>query len=166
MVCGINAFCNYDHAAKYGIEKARLDNEKANKKKDSKRKKEFQLSDVKVRKKAAKEACHAYIRARDNDELCICCGKPLGDTFHAGHWLESGSNPQTRFDEDNIHGQRVDCNFFKGGDSGDYEKNLRIKIGDERVDLLLSKKGGTIKRTANDYLDIEKHYKKKLADLM
>jgi len=160
----INAgfFCDYNHATLFAMSKSKTDKAKAVKQKNAKQKREFKQSDIKTRKPAAVKACHAYIRARDKHLPCICCGKPLGDDYHAGHWLNSGNNPLTRFDEDNIHGQRLDCNFFKGGDSGDYEKNLRLKIGDERVDLLLSKKGCTEKRTAQDYLAIEKYYKEKL----
>lgn len=59
----------------------------------------------------------------------------------------------------------TDCNFFKGGDSGDYEKNLRAKIGNEKVNELLSKKGGSSKLTASDYLAIENNYKRKLKQI-
>jgi hypothetical protein len=139
--------------------------EKAEKKADkahSKRKREFNQNDVKVRRPAAKKACHEYIRLRDFGKNCICCNKPLGENYHAGHFLESGNNPFVRYDENNISAQKIDCNYFKGGDSGDYEKNLRIKIGDEAVDLLLTKKGGTLKRTGQDYAEIEAYYKDKI----
>ncbi len=134
------------------------------KKKEAARKKKKKDS-TKTRKRAAKEACHEYIRFRDKDELCICCGQPLGENYHAGHFLESGNNSKIRYDEDNINGQRLRCNYYKGGDSGDYERNLRIKIGDKRVDRLIANKGGTMKRTADDYREIEKDYKEKLKEL-
>ena len=59
-----------------------------------------------------------------------------------------------------IHAQSAYCNTFKGGDSGDYEKNLRLKIGDRKVDQLIRFKGSKlrgkqIKRTASDYKAIE-----------
>ena len=163
IVIGINAFCDNDFkcVAEFGKKEVAKDV----KQKNAKQKREFKQNDIKVRKPAAVKACHAYIRERDKGLLCICCEKPLGDDYHAGHWLNSGNNPLTRFDEDNIHGQRLDCNFFHGGDSGDYKNKLIEKIGNERVDLLLSKKGCTVKRTAQDYLDIENHYKEKLKSL-
>lgn len=145
--------------------KARSKAEKAQKKVNARKKREFRESDVKTRKAAAKSACHKYIRERDKGLPCICCNEPLGETFHAGHWQESGNNSQIRYDETNIHGQRIYCNTYKGGDSGDYEKNLRDRIGDEAVELLLTKKGGVMKRTAQDYLEIENHYKQKLKEL-
>lgn len=154
-------YCSMNHAIAYAREKA----PKVRKRQDRERKREFQKNDIRIRKAAAKEACHEYIRERDKGKLCICCGRPLGDKFHAGHWLESGNNPFTRYDERNINGQRIDCNYFKGGDSGDYERNLRARIGDSEVDALLALRGGTLKRTAEDYLKIETYYKDKLREL-
>lgn len=123
-------------------------------------------NDLKTRKKAAKDSCHAYIRERDKGKLCPCCDKPLGDNYHAGHYLESGNNPKIRYDEDNIHGQRIDCNYFKGGDSGLYRVNLIKRIGLSRVEELESMKGGTVKRTPQDYKKIEVYFKNKLKSLL
>jgi len=91
--------------------------------------------------------------------------------IHAGHWLESGNNPIIRYNENNINSQLAYCNTYKGGDSGDYEANLRLKIGDRKVDQLKRFKGSKIrgkvlKRTADDYRAIEKHYKQKLKDMI
>ena len=125
-------------------------------------KREYRKSDLKIRKAAAKKACHDYIKLRDKGNMCICCNKPINDTIQAGHWKESGNNPKIRYHEDNIHVQSLHCNYFKGGDSGDYEKNLRTKIGDDRVDYLLENLGSTVKRTADDYKEIERAYKEKI----
>ncbi len=135
------------------------------KKANARQKREFYDNDLKTRKAAAKTACHAYIRARDDGKPCICCGRPLGEKFDAGHFLESGNNPKIRYHEDNIHAQSVYCNQFKGGNSGDYKGRLIDKIGAERVDYLLANKGGTMKRTAQDYKEIEVYYKQKLKEL-
>lgn len=111
--------------------------------------------------------CHRYIRERDRGELCICCNRHLGENYHAGHYMESGSNSSTRFDEDNIHAQRIDCNIIYNGDYGDYGPNLRAKIGDEKVDRLISKSKSkeVVKRTIEDYLEIIDYYEKKLLKL-
>ncbi len=122
-------------------------------------------NDLKTRKNAAKTACHTYIRARDKGLPCICCGEPTGADSQAGHWIPSGQNPQVRYDEDNIHLQRLNCNYFKGGDSGNYKYNLIKKIGITRVEALESKQGGVMKRTCDDYLEIERYYKDKLKRL-
>ena len=139
--------------------------DKDDNKKFAAKKKEFWANDLKTRKDAAKLWCHAYIRERDKGNNCICCNKPMTGKVDAGHWIESGNYPAIRYDEDNIHAQSVHCNRYKGGDSGDYERNLREKIGDSRVDDLLSKKNIQIKRTCEDYKAIEEYYKAKLKAL-
>jgi len=156
QVC-CNPVCALIYAKKKKAAKVR----KAN----AKQKRDFYENNIKTRKAAAKAACHAYIRARDKDKPCICCGRPLGAKYDAGHFLESGNNPKIRYNEDNIHAQSVYCNQFKGGNSDDYEGRLRAKIGDEKVDLLKANKGGSVKRTAQDYKEIEQHYKQKLKEL-
>ena len=169
IVAPIGFFCDKQCQYDYATKKPKDLKKKTDiivKKKHAKEKRSFQLSDRKTRKTALKTACHAYIRARDKDKLCICCNEPLGKDYHAGHWLESGNNPLIRYDEDNIHGQRVYCNKFKGGDSGDYQKNLRIKIGDNKVDRLLGMKGGVDPLSADDMLELENKYKQKLKDLI
>lgn len=155
-------YCDIECATSYGFK----NKEKGKKIKHNQEKKKFKLSDRKIRRSALKKACHDYIRERDRGKSCICCDRLLGDDYHAGHWLESGNNPKIRYDEDNIHGQTIYCNTYKGGDSGDYEKNLRLRIGDERVDRLLSMKGGTDKMTTDEMLELEKYYKQKLKDLI
>lgn len=132
----------------------------------AKQKKKFYETDIKTRKKAARDVCHKYIRLRDQGEPCICCNRELTSGINAGHFLESGNNPRIRYDEDNIHAQSVYCNMYKGGDSGDYRKNLIKKIGIKRVERLDRLKGGTMKRTAQDYQDIEDYYKAKIKELV
>ena len=164
-VINMSNFCDMNCAILYGIEaskKLKAKKEKFQKSVNAKKKRDFYQSDLKTRKEAAKKACHAYIRERDKGLPCICCGREIVGAVHAGHFLESGNNPVIRYDEDNIHAQSAYCNTYKGGDSDDYQGRLRIKIGNERVDALLRKKGGTVKRTAQDYIDIENHYKEKL----
>lgn len=170
---GVGYFCSIEHALQWVKEKQAKDKarklakeKKAVKQKHAKEKRAFYDSDIKTRKAAAKAACHKYIRERDKNDGCICCDRKLGNKFDAGHFLESGNNSFLRYHEDNIHAQSVHCNQYKGGDSGDYERNLRIKIGDDRVDYLLANKGGVVKRTAEDYKEIEVMYKEKLKKLI
>ena len=151
-------YCDIEHATKYAYQ----NKEKGKQIKHKAQKRAFKEDSLPTRRNATKKACHEYIRLRDKNELCICCNEPLGDNYHAGHFLESGNNPKIRYDEDNIHAQRAYCNTYKGGDSGDYEVNLRKKIGAERVDRLKSLKGGTLKITADELKSIELHYKEKL----
>lgn len=87
----------------------------------------------KLIQKAARKF-HAYIRERDQGQPCISCGKfaPL----QAGHFYSAGHYPALRFNEDNVHGQCKKCNYFLSGNLTEYEKNLRKKIGDDRVEAL------------------------------
>ena len=165
-------FCTIDCAMAYAGRKSKKVRDKAFKvklkeddKKVKKRKAEFYENDTKTRKAAAKLHCHAYIRERNKDDSCICCNRQLGKNYDAGHFFESGNNSALRYDEHNIHAQSVHCNQYKGGDSGDYEKNLRNKIGDDEVERLIISKGGVVKRTAQDYKDIEIYFKNKLKEL-
>ncbi len=137
------------------------------KQKNAKQKREYYANDLKTRKGAAKLACHKYIKLRDKGLPCICCDRPLGlgRSSHAGHFHESGNNPLIRYDEDNIHGQLAYCNQYQGGDSDDYRGNLIKKIGIDRVNRLDGLKGGTMKRTCEDYREIEEYYKAKSKEL-
>ena len=159
-------FCSMDHAIEFANNKRMVDAKKSFNKESAKRKRELRLTDLKVRKAAAKYACHKYIRERDRGQPCICCGRPLGDKYDAGHFMESGNYPFIRYHEDNIHAQSVYCNQYKGGDSeGKYEERLIKKIGKDRVQWLKDNKNNPIKRTAEDYLEIENYYKRKLREL-
>ena len=146
-----------ERAAKRKIREKRAEHTRA--------KKEFRLKDLRLRKAAAKKACHAFIRARDKGKPCISCLRPYDGKHDAGHFLESGNNPFTRYDENNIHGQCQYCNRFKGGASADYERNLRERRGGKTVDQVLALRGGVKKRTAEDYLEIKEYFKRKLKEL-
>ena len=130
--------------------------------------KEVPKYDIDALAAAAKKSCHLYIRTRDKDAVCICCGLPLGDDYHAGHFKESGSNSVIRYDDMNIHAQRRDCNIDWNGDRGYYEKNLRKKIGDFEVNRLIQLASSKeIKRyTAEDYIAIKEKYDAKYEELM
>ena len=158
-------FCTFSHASQHGIDKQQANKEKAFKQRTAKLKAEYYASDLKTRKAAAKKACHDYIKLRDKGLPCICCGEPMTGEIHAGHWLESGNHPFIRYHEDNIHSQRAYCNTYKGGNSDDYEGRLRVKIGAERVDWLIENKSNPIKRTAQDYKEIEEYFKAKIKAL-
>lgn len=77
---------------------------------------------------------HAYIRERDDGQPCISCGRYT--TLQAGHFYSGGKYPGLRFDSDNVHGQCLQCNYYLSGNLIEYQKNLRLKIGDERVEVL------------------------------
>jgi hypothetical protein len=88
--------------------------------------------------KEAQVEFNKYIRARDKGKLCICCGIPLPDEgfgggFDAGHYRSTGSASHLRFHEDNVHGQRKQCNRYGAGRAVDYRIGLIQRIGVDRV---------------------------------
>ena len=161
----INWVCSLDCKIEWAASKGKKAVKDKAKKEHSLRKKIFYANDLKTRKAAAKKACHDYIKLRDKGLPCICCNRPLNGKIDAGHWLESGNNPKIRYDEDNIHSQSVYCNQYQGGDSDDYRGNLIKKIGLERVERLEGLKGGTVKRTCEDYKEIESYFKAKIKSI-
>ena len=150
-------FCNINGATTYAFK----NKEKGKKIKHVAQKKNFQLSDLKIRKAAAVTACHLYIRTRDKGKNCITCPNPLTGKYDAGHFM-NGTNSYTKFMEKNIHGQCVNCNQYNGGREREYEHVLIAKYGKFTVLALKRLRTRKIKRTANDYLLIEKHFKQKL----
>lgn len=89
----------------------------------------------------AQAAFNAYIRERDKDQPCICCGMPLGagevgGAFDCGHYRSVGSAPHLRFDERNAHAQRKQCNRWGAGRAVDYRIGLIRRIGLTAVEAL------------------------------
>ena len=77
---------------------------------------------------------HKFIRNRDKDKPCISCGKYT--TLQAGHYYSAGKHPIIRFNEDNVNGQCLSCNYYKSGDLINYGHNLIDKIGTTRFERL------------------------------
>ena len=77
-----------------------------------------------------------YIRLRDKDKGCISCNKPLIGKYDAGHFYSTGSYPELRFNEMNVHGQCVYCNRHLHGNLLEYRIRLIKRIGLEAVEIL------------------------------
>jgi hypothetical protein len=94
--------------------------------------------------KEAQAAFNAFIRARDAKQACICCGDFAkseaftGGAWDAGHYRSVGSAPHLRFNEDNCHRQRKQCNRDGAGRAVDYRIGLIARIGLARVEALES----------------------------
>lgn len=161
VLVNLKAFCDYSCAAKFGKDAAKKQKDREFKE----LKKRVKGEKLSTRKEATKRACHEYVRERDKDRLCPCCNKPLGEGYQAGHYIPSGQNPLVRYDERNIHGQRLDCNYFAGGDSGGYRQELIVRIGETDLLDIESKRGGEVKWTADLLRQIEQYYKDKLKRL-
>ena len=75
-----------------------------------------------------------YIRLRDKDKPCISCGR--NKIEQAGHYYPAGKFSSVRFNEDNVHGQCIQCNYYQHGNLIKYRVYLERRIGRERLDLL------------------------------
>ena len=83
---------------------------------------------------------HTFIKNRDRDKPCFCCGKPLRDNFHAGHVFSGGGHAAVKFDEDNVHGQRADCNTgHRIGLLDNMFNGCEERIGSDAFEVLRSK---------------------------
>lgn len=99
------------------------------------------LKTLPVLKAEAQAAFNRYIRLRDAGKPCICCGQPLsagdvGGSYDCGHYRSVGSAPQLRFDENNAHAQRKQCNRWGAGRAVDYRLGLIQRIGLAAVEAL------------------------------
>lgn len=125
---------------------------------------------LKTLKKEAWNAFSKFIRQRDMSDdgyiYCVTCGTPkeFGST-DAGHWLSRGWSA-TLFEETNVYGQCKPCNGFKGGRPDDMERHIAKIHGAEEVERLRELKHQICKRTASDYEEIIKKYKKKYEELL
>lgn len=119
--------------------------------------------------KEAQIAFNAYIRERDKNELCICCGQPLhsgetGGQYDCGHYRSVGSAPHLRFDPRNAHAQRKQCNRWGAGRAVDYRIGLIARIGIEAVESLESDQEPK-KYTIAELKAIKAHYVAKLKEM-
>lgn len=119
--------------------------------------------------KEAQVAFNAYIRERDKNKPCVCCGQPLGSgdvggSFDCGHYRSTGSASHLRFNEDNAHGQRKVCNRWGAGRAVDYRIGLVARIGVDRVEALESDNQPR-KWLKEDLLHIRDTYRQKLKEL-
>jgi len=80
---------------------------------------------IRNKAKTARYFCHKYIRKRDESKPCISCGK-YSYNKQAGHYKPDGQNSLLRYNEYNIHGQCIECNINKSGNTALYKANLEL----------------------------------------
>lgn len=108
---------------------------------------------------------NTYIRLRDKNKPCISSGRPLNSKFDAGHFFSTGSYPELRFNEDNVHGQSVHDNRDKHGNLIDYREGLINRIGIDRVNKLYELKNIPRKYTIPELKELKVYYKEKIKEL-
>jgi hypothetical protein len=117
----------------------------------------------------AQTAFNAYIRLRDAGLPCIDCGQPMepnkpGGSMDAGHYLARSIAPNLRFHEDNVHGQRKNCNRPGGTTRSAFRAGLVERIGEERVQALETDR--TVRKwTQDDFREIRDAYRAKRREL-
>jgi hypothetical protein len=134
--CGIECAKTLAVAAREKAEKRR-----AVKERQADRERKAKLKTRSDWQKEAQAVFNAFIRARDAAKPCICCGLPLsagdvGGKFDCGHYRSTGSAPHLRFEENNAHGQRKQCNRWGAGRAVDYRIGLIARIGRDAVEAL------------------------------
>lgn len=102
-----------------------------------------------------------FIRLRDKEKGCVSCKSPKIE--HASHYFSAGKFPALRFNEDNVHGSCLRCNYFMNGNLLEYRKTLLKRIGEERLDFLegLANRK-THKWSILELQTIENEYKQKI----
>jgi len=87
-----------------------------------------------------REIVQAIARIRDRDDGCISCHMPAnyGGVWHGSHFRSHGAASAVQFHLWNIHKACAQCNLFKSGNISAYRPRLVEKIGQEKVDWLMS----------------------------
>lgn len=87
---------------------------------------------------------NAWIRERDRNGdtfQCVSCRnhkviKSLpqgGSNYHAGHFIPAGTCEALRFDEVNVNGECLQCNYFSGDHLLGYRYTIIKKWGEEQL---------------------------------
>ena len=75
-----------------------------------------------------------YIRLRDADKGCVSCDS--NKVEHASHFYSAGQNPPLRYDETNVHGSCLRCNYFQHGNLIEYRKRITQRISEDELKTL------------------------------
>jgi hypothetical protein len=97
--------------------------------------KKYESKSVAQLLKIAQKHFNKFIRERDKEQHCINCGRFT--TLQAGHFYPTSTHSHLRFDEDNVHGECLKCNYFNSqSHSYGYRINLEKKIGKSEFEQL------------------------------
>lgn len=159
----VQPYCDFECALNH----SKILKEKKKKKAWSKEKKERKDA-LKTNSDYVKElqvVFNKFIRLRDKDKGCISCNKPLTSKFDAGHFFSTGSYPELRFHEMNVHGQCVHCNQHKRGNLIEYADGLEQRYSYGVLATLKALKNTPKKYTILELKELKEYYKKKIAEL-
>ena len=106
-----------------------------------------------------------FIRLRDRNQPCISCDKKLPAKYDAGHFYSVGAYPNLRFNEDNVHGQCVECNQHRHGNLLEYAPRLTERIGFERASKLMVLRNEPLRLSLEEIKKLTEEYKCKVKTL-
>jgi len=118
-------------------------------------------------KQDVQKVVNEYVRKRDEGKPCISCGeyKPL----QCGHFFAVSTHQGLRYEEDNLAGECLACNYYNESHLIKYRDNLLERIGEERFKALYEKaehyKKHGYKFTREELAEIKKKYYKKIKEL-
>jgi len=120
--------------------------------------------------KSITDLFNEYIRKRDLDHegwvRCCTCDKPLhikGGDINAGHFMIA-KRLATRWNEKNCHAQCIDDNMT-GGEQYRHSQYIDKRYGKGTAKDLEQLSLSVIKYSDFDLIELEAHWKKKLAEL-
>ena len=166
--------CKVSYAIAYAERtRKRLDAKKAKDDRKALREKKERLKTRSDWMKDVQRVFNRYIVKRDEYLPCISCEKYILESgfWSCGHMRTVGSSPHMRFVEDNTAKQCSSCNsgsemYIKKRErvATAYERNLRLRIGDKRVDAV--KSDNTPRHyTIDDLKELKKHYQAKIKEM-
>lgn len=159
----VQQVCSFECSIELAKNKIKEKQSKDWKKEKAKRKEALKTNADYVRE--LQKIFNTYIRERDKNKPCISCNKPLNTKFDAGHYYSTGSYPELRFHEDNVHGQCVHCNQHKRGNLLEYGLNLPKRIGLNKVLELRKLANVPRKYTVEELKGLKVFYKLKIKNL-
>ncbi len=83
----------------------------------------------------------------------------------AGHFLDGRGNA-VLFDEDLVHAQCLQCNFYRHGFKESYEPKMIALYGKDRVEGFRVQKREIKRYTAEDYEKIRDYYKEEFENML
>jgi hypothetical protein len=113
--------------------------------------------------KKADIASALYVRTRDEGKPCISCGS-TGRKLQCGHFIPR-AYMIFRYDERNINGQCMHCNYTLEGNHDNYGKALAKLYGQEFVDYMEREKHKHRKYNVNELLLLTDYFTRKTAEL-
>ena len=120
------------------IEKSKKIVAKKYKSEEKERKKKYRENTKTYTKKVndVKKVFQAWIRKRDEDEICISCPSNYSEPWDGGHYKEANKYKGVIFNEINVNKQCRQCNFHLHGNVSEYRIGLIKKYGIEKVEYL------------------------------